>query len=64
MEGQYGKLTLKPNEVSQRTGIGRNSVYDAINRGELRSIRIGRRILIPVEAVREWLDRLGSTSAS
>jgi excisionase family DNA binding protein len=35
-------------------GIGRNQAYEAAHRGEIPSIRIGKRILVPVAA----LDRL------
>jgi excisionase family DNA binding protein len=32
-------------------GIGRSSVYAAIQRGELASVRLGRRVLVPIHAV-------------
>ncbi|MFN7936586.1 MAG: helix-turn-helix domain-containing protein [Bryobacteraceae bacterium] len=41
------RLTLTPTEAGQLLGLGRNSTYDAIRRGQIRSIRLGRRILIP-----------------
>lgn len=34
--------------------IGRTLVYDAIRRGDIPSVRLGRRILVPADA----LDRL------
>ena len=34
-------------EAAQVLRIGRGSVYDAIARGEVPAVRIGRRILIP-----------------
>jgi excisionase family DNA binding protein len=49
-------------EAAQVLGIGRNAAYDAAKRGELPTIRIGRRLLVPSAA----LDRLleGATSAT
>lgn len=39
--------------ASARLGIGRTATYEAIGRGELRSIKVGRRRLIPADALAE-----------
>lgn len=36
-------------------GIGRNQLYNGIRRGDIPSVRIGRRILIPTALVRKQL---------
>lgn len=41
-------------EAAKRLGIGRNQAYEAVRRGELPHIRIGKRVLILNAA----LDRL------
>jgi excisionase family DNA binding protein len=41
-------------ELATVLGISRNAVYDAARRGDFRTIRIGKRILVP----RAELDRL------
>ena len=41
-------------EAARELGIGRNAAYDAARTGQLPSIRIGKRILIP----RAALDRM------
>lgn len=41
-------------EAAQRLGIGRNAAYEAAERGDIPSIRIGKRILVPLAA----LDRM------
>jgi excisionase family DNA binding protein len=48
--------TLTPDELLALEGwpLGRSSTYDALKRGDIPSVRIGRRILIP----RAALDRL------
>jgi excisionase family DNA binding protein len=43
-------------QVKEITGFGLNQTYDAIRRGEIPSIRVGRRILVPRKAFLAWLD--------
>lgn len=38
-------------------GIGRTTVYDLVNRGELRSTKVGRRTLLAVEDIDAFVDR-------
>ncbi|MFC2032692.1 helix-turn-helix domain-containing protein [Chloroflexota bacterium] len=47
-------LTLTVTECAKHLGIGRNSAYEAVKKGEIPSIRVGKRLLVPVVA----LDRL------
>jgi excisionase family DNA binding protein len=44
-------------EVAKILRIGRISTYQAIERGDVPSIRIGRRILVPRMALEELLGR-------
>ncbi len=44
-------------EVAKILRIGRISAYQAIERGEVPSIRIGRRILVPRIALEQLLTR-------
>lgn len=43
------RLTLTVEEAARLLGISRNSAFRAVQRGQLPSVRIGRRILIPRE---------------
>jgi excisionase family DNA binding protein len=36
-------------------GIGRNTAYDAVKRGEIPSLRLGRRLVVPVGKLMELL---------
>jgi excisionase family DNA binding protein len=38
-------------EAAKRLGIGRNQAYEAAHRGEIPTIRIGRRWLVPIAAL-------------
>ena len=40
--------TLSVEKAAKRLGIGRASAFRAIERGEIPSIRIGKRILVPI----------------
>lgn len=51
------RLTRKPEEVGALLGVGRNGVYQLIREKKLRSIKVGRKILIPVTAIAEFLNR-------
>ena len=49
------RLTLTVQEVADQLGISKPSVYSLIKDGMIHSIRIGRKILIPRQAVAEYL---------
>jgi excisionase family DNA binding protein len=43
-------------ETAKLLRIGRNVAYEAIARGEIPSIRVGRRVLVPIARLRRLLD--------
>jgi excisionase family DNA binding protein len=49
---------LRVEDVARALGIGRSTVYDLIRSGRLRSIKIGRRRLVPRDAVEALIARL------
>ena len=53
---------LTVDETAGVLRLGRNTVYEAIREGQLPSIRIRRRILIPKSALLRWLDSVGRYS--
>ncbi|MEQ1954413.1 helix-turn-helix domain-containing protein [Mesorhizobium sp. CN2-181] len=48
------RLTVTVEEAAELLGIGRNAGYEGVRRGEIPSIRIGKRLLVP----RAALDRM------
>ena len=42
-------------ETAVLLGLGRNSTYEAITRGQIPSIRVGRRVLVPSAALEHML---------
>lgn len=50
-------IAVSPNEAARLCSIGRTTLYAALSSGELKSIKIGTRRLITLEALRDWLKR-------
>ena len=48
------RATMSVREVARYLGLSPNSTYRAIERGEIPSLRIGKRIVVP----RRWLAEL------
>ena len=64
MENKYRNLhdlpmTLRVEELMPILGIGRNTAYELIRSGQIRSIRHGRQIRIPRDALLEFLNGRG-----
>lgn len=58
----HAKLLLDVSEVQQILGLGRSQVYAYLLRGDLRSLKLGRRRKIPVEALHDFVRWLQETS--
>jgi excisionase family DNA binding protein len=48
--------TYKVEEAAAKLGIGRNQAYEAARRGEIPTIKVGKRILVPKAAFNRMLD--------
>ncbi len=48
-------IAVSPDEAARLAGIGRTTLYTALAKGDLKSIKIGTRRLITIEAIHEWL---------
>lgn len=53
--GSGERLSVSPADAARLTGVGRTKLYEAIGSGALRSLKIGKRRLIMIEALRDWL---------
>lgn len=49
------KTTMSVQELSSQMGISLPKAYELVKTPGFPSIRIGTRILIPIDAFREWL---------
>ena len=50
-------LTLRVEDLMFILGVGRNTAYELVRSGQIRSVRIGRQIRIPKDAVLEYLQK-------
>ena len=50
-------LTLRVEDLMPILGIGRNTAYELVWSGQIRSVRIGRQIRVPKDALAEYLSR-------
>ena len=56
------RLAVSPGEAARISGLGRTTVYEAIGSGALRSLKIGKRRLITIEALTNWLSAAERTT--
>jgi excisionase family DNA binding protein len=48
------KLLLRPAEAAETLGLGRSKTYQLIASGIIPSLRIGKSVRVPTEALRQW----------
>ncbi len=49
------KITITVVEAAERLGVSRNLAYQAVRRGEIPTVRIGNRFLVPIAAFERLL---------
>lgn len=55
---EVGQLAVSPEVAADITDLGRTKIYQAISSGDLPSLKFGKRRLIRVAAIEDWLARL------
>lgn len=58
------RITLTVDEAAVKLGISRPVAYRAVKRGEIPTIKIGRRILVPISALEKLLASAGVGNAA
>ena len=51
--GRQATLTIE--QTATLLGLGRTAAYEAARRGEFPTRRLGRRVIVPVPALLDWL---------
>ena len=54
-EADVKKVALNLSELQVALGIGRSKAFELTRQPGFPAVRIGRRILIPVDSLNEWL---------
>ncbi len=52
------KLLLTTDEAAEALGVGKTKLYELLGRGELPSLKIGRRRMVPMRAIEDFVERL------
>ena len=59
MHDTTARRAVSIDEAAQMLGIGRSAAYLAAKRGDLPTLRIGRRLIVPVAALDRLLEGAG-----
>ena len=50
---------VTPDDIQKMLRIGRNSVYDLLKQGKIKSLRVGKKYLIPKTSMINFLQTAG-----
>jgi excisionase family DNA binding protein len=50
------QLAVSTFEAAELAGVGRTTIYEAIQSGALKSLKIGKRRLVRIDALEQWLS--------
>ena len=53
----FTKYTVSIVDAGKALGVGRSTIYELINSGDLKTIKIGRRNLVTIESIRSLVDQ-------
>jgi excisionase family DNA binding protein len=55
--GQLAPIAVAPKDLPALTGLGMSKIKELLSTGEIPSIRCGRRRVVPMAQLSEWLQR-------
>lgn len=59
-----GKRRLYPlMEAAEQLGVGRSTIYELIGSGQIEVVKIGRRTLVPADALDRYVERLTAVAS-
>lgn len=61
---QIPPVLYRVEEAAEALRLSRTAVYDLIRAGDLRTVKIGRRRLVPIQALSEWVASLAEEGAA
>lgn len=57
------KLTCTVPEAGRMLGIGRDAAYQAAKRGDIPVLRMGKRLIVPLVALKKKIENAGEPEA-
>ena len=61
---QFDRLALSVAELARALGISRSKAYALVRQADFPARRVGDRVLIPVDALRDWLNSRSEVEAN
>lgn len=61
-EREIVPVLYRVEEAAEALRLSRSSVYELIRCGALRTVKVGRRRLVPVAALTEYVDAIGDVA--
>lgn len=58
MGTEVKKAAYNRSEAAKYLGMAENTLVKLLQSGEIKFIRVGRRILIPIKSLNEWLEKI------
>lgn len=58
------KLLYTINEVSASLCMGRTTVYAEIKKGNLHSLKVGKKRLVPADSLKKWVENITFNQSS
>lgn len=58
------RVALRPREVSRILGVSLRTVHNWIRHRQLPAKKVGRVTLIPLDALQQWLNKLGGSPSA
>lgn len=50
------RVAFSPGEIAEAMGVSRPTIYKLLKRQDFPRLKIGRRTVIPAEAVKRWMN--------
>ena len=58
------RLALTPDEAAHAIGVGRTTIYELLRSGQLRSVKVGTRYVVPIASIDAFLAESDSDPAA
>jgi excisionase family DNA binding protein len=61
---RHERLTMSVEEASEVLGISRSLAYELVRRGDIPSLRLGRRLVVPVRGVEALVEQAAAVAGA
>ncbi|QDP95084.1 helix-turn-helix domain-containing protein [Microlunatus elymi] len=55
-DSRVSALAYRVEEAADAVGVSKSQIYELIRSGQLRTVKLGRRRLVPVQALADYID--------